>query len=90
MIELDALDVTLICCRKHTRRSRPEAGEYHALLAVKDTETGETGHKDEFEGPSVFDWGQINEDAGIEPDKHPAWLNCTIPAYGDENGASTW
>lgn len=44
MIRLNDLQVTLICCRRHTPASRPEAGEYSALFAVEDPKTGEKGH----------------------------------------------
>lgn len=42
--DFSRLEYTLLGCRRQCGLSRPEAGEFVALFAVKDKETGEKGH----------------------------------------------
>jgi hypothetical protein len=83
------LEYRMIGCRRRTRLTRPEAGEFVALLAITDTETGETGrffYAMEWDKRDILDesvWTD-NPALAVEDDESPSCLVSFDPNQPDQ------
>lgn len=82
------LDIRLIGCRKHNSRINP-TGEFVALFAVKDPETGEEGHffyEFEWEKRDVMHEAVYTDNPAlvVEDDESPSCYSVFDPHQDDQ------